>query len=148
MIQVQISTKIYPSEDENRIFELFQLFDEECEIEISERNEDGIREASTNLTGIESLTFLYQTVRKTRTVEAFRQFMLKRIEPEDTQVTFMMNKQVLTKKKAVLCRYSTESPLGPIWITISSKNLLRLIDYLFPHTEKGKVIEVAYQPTE
>ncbi len=37
--------------------------------------------------------------------------------------------------------FTTESPLGPIEIEISTNNPEKLIDWLAPRTKKGKIVQ-------
>ena len=49
-------------------------------------------------------------------------------------------------KKFHFCHSVEESPMGPVWIKIESDDILRLLDYLVPHTIKGQPQEVNYIP--
>jgi uncharacterized protein len=146
MIQLTLTATIHPSEDEAILREIFSKFGEGGEIEVVSSLNSPEKTLTMSLMGLNSLFFLFNQVRKTRTVEAFRQHLLNQIEPGDTQTSFLVNKQVLTKDKVVLCRSSKESPLGPIRVTLQSNDILELINYLFPPTEKGKVIEANFTP--
>ena len=148
MIQVTLKTKIHPSEDEAIIREILSQFGESFTFEITEISPSGVQEISANMTGLEATHFIFSQIRKNRTVEAFRQHLLNQLDPNGADITFMVNKQILTKGKIILCKTSSESPLGPVWITLSSSNLPLLIDYIFPPTEKGKVLESQVIPNE
>ncbi|WP_457559338.1 hypothetical protein [Candidatus Harpocratesius sp.] len=148
MITLTLFTKIYPSEDPNIIEQILAQFGTSEKIEIKDSSESHVKEIQMVFHGRENTNFIFSQIRKNRTVEAFRQFLLAKLEHETHSITFMINKQVLTKGKIVLCKTPSESPLGPVWVTLESTNLPILIDYLFPPTEKGKVIEAKIIPVE
>ena len=49
-------------------------------------------------------------------------------------------------KKFHFCHSPEESPMGPVWIKIESDDITRVLEYLVPHTIKGKPQEVNYLP--
>lgn len=144
MIKLQVQTKIYPTEDSQRISTLLHTIYPFSEFNISEPDEKGIQTITGIAEGAASLQYLFQQVRQQRTVEAVRRHVLYRIDLNHNKVTFLIHKQALVKHRIVLCQDPRESPLGPISITITSEKIEALIDYLFPATEKGKVLEVDY----
>jgi predicted RNA binding protein with dsRBD fold (UPF0201 family) len=87
---------------------------------------------------------MYEGLRKQRIVESARKFLMSKARNQ--QVSFMLNKQALFMKKFHFCHSPNESPMGPVWITIETPNILRLLEYLVPHTIKGKPQEVDYVP--
>ncbi len=148
MIQVTLITKINPSEDEAVIREILTQFGESFTFDIKEISLVGVKKITGKMTGLEATHFIYSQVRKNRTVEAFRQYLLNQLDPNSDEITFMINKQILTNGKIVLVNTMKESPLGPVWITLSSSNLTILVDYLFPPTEMGKVLESRVIPID
>ncbi|MHA1776987.1 MAG: hypothetical protein DRO88_03820 [Promethearchaeia archaeon] len=141
MITITLYTKIYPSEDQEIIEQILNQFGIAENSVISEISNTPVKSIEKTFHGLESTHFIFNQVRRNRTVEAFRQFLLARLKPEADSITFMINKQVLTNGKIVLCKTPSESPLGPVWVTLKSANLLLLINYLFPPTQKGIVLE-------
>ena len=77
-------------------------------------------------------------------MESARNHLMKKAR--DEQVSFMLHKQALFMKKFHFCHSVEESPMGPVWIKIESDDILRLLDYLVPHTIKGQPQEVNYIP--
>ncbi|MHA1646867.1 MAG: RNA-binding domain-containing protein [Promethearchaeota archaeon] len=154
MITLKIRTIIYPSEDLKqikRIFEYFYPFSlstESEEIKISEPNDIHKSIASATINGLHALDFLFTQVRKQRIVEAVRKFVLERMDLNNNICKFLLHKQTLTKGSIVLCSEPEESPLGPVEIEISAENIEYVLNYLFPETEHGKVLEVSYIPEE
>ena len=148
MIKLEIKTKIYPTEENEIIFKIFRNFYPFEKLEPSIPNEDGESELHAEITGINSLNFIFNRVRRQRIVETARNHAIDRMYTIDNTCSFMLNKQALTQGKIALCETASESPLGPVNIRISANNIERVINYLFPHTEKGKVLEVNYKPEE
>ncbi|MHA1618717.1 MAG: hypothetical protein ACTSVZ_05490 [Promethearchaeota archaeon] len=148
MIQVTLTTQINPSEDEAVIREILTQFGESFTFDIQEISLVGVKKITAKMTGLEATHFIYSQVRRNRTVETFRQYLLNQLDPNSEDITFMVNKQILTQGKIVLSNTMKESPLGPVWITLSSSNVPFLIDYLFPPTEMGKVLELGVIPDE
>ena len=99
---------------------------------------------SATANGIESLSSMHEGLRKQRTVESARKHLMRKAQ--DEHVSFMLHKQALFMKKFHFCHSVKESPMGPVWIKIESDNILRLLEYLVPHTIKGKPQEVDYMP--
>ena len=148
MIKLEIKTKIYPTEENEAIFNIFHYFYPFEELFPSKPNSKGEKELYAEITGIKSLHFLFNRVRRQRIVEVARKHAVDRINTIDNTCAFMLNKQALTQGKISLCETAEESPLGPVDIKIGAKNIEMVINYLFPHTEKGKVLEVDYKPVE
>ena len=148
MIQVTLKTKINPSEDEAVIREILTQFGESFTFDTKEISLVGVKKITATMTGLEATHFIHTQVRRNRTVETFRQYLLNQLDPNSDEITFMINKQILTQGKIVLVNTMKESPLGPVWITLSSSNLTILVDYLFPPTEMGKVLESRVIPDE
>ena len=98
------------------------------------------------LVGIESLVFLFRQTRRQRVVEAVRRYAIERMDLNHNQCDLLLHKQALFQKRIAVCGDPTESPLDHVQVTIISDNIERVIEYLFPHTELGKVLEVNYIP--
>lgn len=144
MIRLTVQTHIYPTEDRERISELIKMLYPFSQLYLSEPDERGIISLKGEAEGSSTLEFLFRQVRQQRTVEAVRRHVIHRIDLNHSQVTFLIHKQALMKHRVVLCQDPTESPLGPIRISIKSEKIEAVINYLFPPTEKGKVLEVDY----
>lgn len=148
MILVNISTQVFPTEDLNVIKKIFNYFSNFEQLEETTPNEKGIFEVSASIEGLAGLTFLFRQSRKQRIVQAIRNHVENVMDLYANTCVFMLNKQALTQGFIGICQTPSESPLGPIHIKISATNIERVIDYLFPPTEKGRVLEVDYTPTE
>ncbi len=71
---------------------------------------------------------LYEALRKRRTLAVARRLLLNQVEEGKTHL--LLNKQAAFVGTLVLCEDQAESPLGPIEMTIETKNLDSFIDWL------------------
>ena len=145
MIELHLSTKLYPTEDRENIISLFNLFYDFSNVKINEENSEHVRIIEASAEGRKSLNYLFQQIRRQRTVEAVRKQVLRRMDLNHQKVTFYLHKQALMNNKIVLCKNQDESPLGPLILTIKAKDIEHIIEYLFPPTKDGKVLEVNYE---
>ena len=145
MIELHISTKLYPTEDREKIISLFNLFYDFSDKKMSEEDSEHVRIIEASAEGKESLNYLFQQIRRQRTVEAVRKQVLRRMDLNHQKVTFFIHKQALMNNKIVLCKNQDESPLGPIILTIKAKDIEFIINYLFPPTKDGRVLEATYE---
>lgn len=148
MIKLTVKIPVYPTELEASIQKIFEHFNpaEDFVSSISKSEENGLKIMSMTMQGIESLTFLFRHSRRQRIVEAVRRYTLELMDLNHNQCLLLLNKQALFQKKITVCSEASDSPLGPVQVQIESYNIERLVDYLFPHTKMGKVIEVDYIP--
>ncbi len=132
---------IFPTENIDKIKQICNLFTELDNFDdlIHEKNE--YKEIRFIIEGIEGLKFLFSQVRKQKIVEAVRGHVYNFINVDMNRCSFILNKQALTMGKVGLCYNSDESPLGPVRITISANHIESVINYLFPPTENGQVLE-------
>lgn len=150
LIKLSIETEMHYSEDkqiiEDAISRIYNF--EEFETVISEKEEEsGLKIIRAQAEGIHTLSNLFTMVREQQIVESVRNHVLNRVYPKRTKVKFALHKQALTRGRISLVSFPGESPLGPIIITIESGStiqLTKLVEWLFPRTDKGKVIEVKY----
>jgi predicted RNA binding protein with dsRBD fold (UPF0201 family) len=143
-MKLVLKAKIYPTEDEQAIFAIFHKFYSFNELTPSKPNEFGVRELFAQIEGVHAISFLYAQVRKQRIVEAVRHFLLYKIDYGTNSCRFFVHKQALTQGIITLCNDFNDSPLGAIELELSGNNILEIIEYLVPPTEKGKVLEVNY----
>lgn len=117
----------------------------EASVSPSEDPEKVIR-AMTNLTGgkgmvdpntgrprvvgdtLESLNEMREQFRDRRVRGAARRLLLYGVKGKTTSL--MMNRQAAAAGVAALCGSPEESPLGPIYVTIQSKEVEKVIDWL------------------
>jgi predicted RNA binding protein with dsRBD fold (UPF0201 family) len=148
MIKLDVSTKMFPTEEMDLIRKMItHLYDFE-NVLFSPPDADGVVEVSANAEGPKTLFFLFSQTRREHIVEAVRNWALAEMIIKKNTCEFDLNKQALMQGYIALSTEPDDSPLGPVHIRISANKIEPLINYLFAHTEKGKVIEVDYVPTE
>ena len=145
MIKIELKVEVNPTEEPEKILEVLNHF---AEIDRDHITIDSISENhflySTTVEGRVSLQPMYNGLRSQRTVESARKYLMGKMR--ETTVSFMLNKQALFVNKFHFCHSPEESPMGPIWVKIESDDILRVLEYLVPHTLKGKPQEVNYLP--
>lgn len=144
MIETYVEMVYYPTEDYDalvRVFEnLFPITEESIETE----DFGPFKKLSAKMTGLSGINQMYEKFRAQSIVETARGQFYSKIKGDS--VSFMLHKQGLYMSKFHFCHDEGESPMGPVWVTIKSDNIERLIDYLTPHTEKGRVLEPGFIP--
>jgi len=148
VISLKIKMNLYPTEEKENLVILFNFFFPFETITTSEPDSSGVSEMSAEIQGINALNFIYKQVRKQRTVEALRHFILPRIIFNTNSCKFLIHKQALSMGKVVLCKTKAESPLGPVYLEYKANKIEDVIEYLFPPTERGRVIEANYTPED
>ncbi|MGB9959804.1 MAG: RNA-binding domain-containing protein [Candidatus Bathyarchaeales archaeon] len=83
--------------------------------------------------GIESLTKLYNLLRRERIRDAARSVLFEGLSGKT--VTFFLNKQVAFAGHVSFSKAVAESPLGPIKVEIKCDDPRQLIDWLAPKTQ-------------
>ncbi len=148
VISLKIKMNLYPTEEKENLVNLFNFFFPFEIITTSEPDSSGVSEMSAEITGGDALNFIYTQVRRQRTVEAFRHFILPRIIFNTNSCKFLIHKQALSMGKVVLCKTQHESPLGPVYLEFKANKIEDVIEYLFPPTEKGRVLEIDFSPED
>lgn len=87
---------------------------------------------------LSTLSPLHRKLREQKILETARTILKK--SASNDSVTFFLNKQAAYAGHVHFCEPERESPLGPITVNITSENLDLLIDWLAPHTIKGKPV--------
>ena len=75
-----------------------------------------------------SLEVLRNQFRDRHVRGAARKLLLSSLKGDSTSL--MLNKQAATVGVVALCSSADQSPLGPIYVTINSKQIVTLIDWL------------------
>lgn len=148
VISLKIKMNLYPTEEKEILVKLFHFFYPFETITTSAPDSSGVSEMSAEIIGKDALNFIYKQVRKQRTVEALRHFVLPRIIFNTNSCKFLIHKQALSMGKVVLCKTKEESPLGPVYLEFRANKIEDVIEYLFPPTAKGRVIEANYNPED
>lgn len=148
MIELHLSTRIFPSEDIERIKKIFTFFYPFTNFTIIDFPEEIYKEISASATGIDCLHNLFIQIRKQQIIPAMRMALIEQVDSSSNSLEFMIHKQFMTQNRINLCEQEDESALGPIYIRISAKHIRPVFDYLFPPSEGDTVIEVSEIPKE
>jgi predicted RNA binding protein with dsRBD fold (UPF0201 family) len=77
---------------------------------------------------IDSLEKIFENIRSTNSQKTFLRNLENNLKKDSTW--FYLNKQAAFVDKIIICEDSIESPLGPIIISITSKQIDSIIDWL------------------
>jgi len=120
--KIDASCAINPSEDPSKVKEAISNVLPNIEIQLSE---DSIKATSQNL---ETLTNIFDTINSRRIYRVYRRCLNKNRSEDSTW--FYLNKQAALANTIVLCDEPEESPLGPIKIILTSRDIEQIIDWL------------------
>jgi len=122
-LKVMVSTPLKRSEDPGRVRSAIENV---LGAGVSLKERDG----QIQFVGFdeEFLYPLYEAIRKRRTLAVARRLLLNQAEEGKTHI--LLNKQAAFVGILVLCEDEAESPMGPIEMTIETKNLESFIDWL------------------
>lgn len=118
---------INSSEDPKKVEQAVSNILDDVEIKI---NNDTLKASSKN---IESLNKIYETIHARKTQKVYRRQLNQNMMGDTTW--FYLNKQAAFAKAVALCSEADESPLGPIKVILSSKNIERVIEWLLSDYE-------------
>ena len=113
---------INPSEDKTKVEQAITNILPEIEIQI---NDDSLKATSQNL---ETLSNIFEVIHSHKTQRVYRRFLNNNLVNDSTW--FYLNKQAAFSNTVSLCDEAEESPLGPIKIVLTSKNIEDIIDWL------------------
>ncbi len=119
---IDASCAINPSEDPSKVKEAISNVLPNIEIQLSE---DSIKATSQNL---ETLTNIFDAINSRRIHRVYRRCLNKNRSEDSTW--FYLNKQAALANTIVLCDEPEESPLGPIKIIFTSRDIEQIIDWL------------------
>ncbi|MCG2887894.1 MAG: hypothetical protein L7H21_02465 [Sulfolobales archaeon] len=133
MPRVIAEVLVWPSEDRNKVIQaLNNVFEYD---ELTEEREGYAVKLIAVSNSLKGLQKLHKMLREERILDSARKHLLNGLESD--KLVFMLNKQVAFVGKVVFADSDRESPLGPIKITVESKNPLAVVDWLAPKTAKG-----------
>jgi predicted RNA binding protein with dsRBD fold (UPF0201 family) len=120
--KIEAYCEINPSEDPKKI--------EQVMINVLNNVEFKINKGSITATSreIESLSKIRESIQKHRSQNVYSRFLDNNLDGDETW--FYLNKQAAFANSISLCEHTDESALGPIKITIRSKNIERVIEWL------------------
>ncbi len=113
---------INPSEDKTKVEQAISNILPDIEIQI---NDDSLKATSQNL---ETLSYIFEVIHSRKIQRVYRRFLGNNLRNDSTW--FYLNKQAALSNTVALCDNEDESPLGPIKIILTSKNIEEIIDWL------------------
>ncbi len=113
---------INPSEDPKKLEQAITNVLVDVNVKI---NNESIQAKSTNL---ESLKKIYDAIHSHQSKNAYRRQLNQNLHQDSSW--FYLNKQAAFANTIALCSESDESPLGPIKIVLTSKNIENIIEWL------------------
>ena len=113
---------INPSEDQTKVEQAVSNILPDVEIQI---NNDSLKATSENL---KTLSNIFEVIHSRKTQRVYRLFLNNNLRNDSTW--FYLNKQAAFSNSIALCDNEEESPMGPIKIVLTSKNIEDVIDWL------------------
>ncbi|PUA33245.1 MAG: hypothetical protein B7O98_02080 [Zestosphaera tikiterensis] len=142
MFLLRVKAELRPTEDEEKVFKaLKNLFEFERLEVIDSYPYKAVVGESKNIT---SLKKLHDILRQERILDAVRNVLIK--SKSGSTVEFKLHKQSAYVGRVSLITYDSESPLGPIVVTISSDKIDEVIEWLAPKTVSGHPIHERPMP--
>ncbi len=119
--KIDVSCTINPSEDQTKVEQAISNILPDIEIQI---NDDSLKATSQNL---ETLSNIFEVIHSHKIQRVYRRFLNNNLRNDSTW--FYLNKQAAFSNTISLCDEAEESPLGPIKIVLTSKNIEDVIDW-------------------
>ncbi len=120
--KIDVYCTINPSEDRTKVEEAISNILPDIEIQI---NDDSLKATSQNL---ETLSNIFEVIHSHKIQRVYKRFLNNNLRNDSTW--FYLNKQAAFSNTVSLCDEAEESPLGPIKIVLTSKNIEEVIDWL------------------
>ncbi|MFP3219342.1 MAG: RNA-binding domain-containing protein [Acidilobus sp.] len=134
--EVVVEAEVRPTESEDKVLRaIYNVFEPERVEKVQVGDHEIIRARATSLS---SLLKLHRLLRVQEILEAARSYMLKEVRGDT--VTILLHKQAAYEGKVSLLSWASESPLGPIKISIKHPNIRDVIDWLAPQTSHGRAL--------
>ena len=119
--KIDVYCTINPSEDQTKVEQAISNILPDIEIQI---NDDSLKATSQNL---ETLSNIFEVIHSHKIQRVYRRFLSNNLRNDSTW--FYLNKQAAFSNTISLCDEAEESPLGPIKIVLTSKNIEDIIDW-------------------
>jgi hypothetical protein len=120
--KIDVYCTINPSEDQTKVEQAISNILPDIEIQI---NDDSLKATSQNL---ETLSNIFEVIHSHKIQRVYKRFLNNNLRNDSTW--FYLNKQAAFSNTVSLCDEAEESPLGPIKIVLTSKNIEEIIDWL------------------
>ena len=120
--KVEVVCSINPSEDPAKVEQAVSNIIDNTDIKTSKY---ALKATSKE---IESLAKIHESIANHNTKKIYYRILNENLEGNSTW--FYLNKQAAFANNVAVCEHDDESPLGPIKIILSSKNIERVIEWL------------------
>lgn len=120
--KIEAYSSLNPSEDPKKITTAILNILPDCEIKIGNFSASGI---SHELISLEKI---YDTIHSRKSQNSLRRNLEKNLDNNTTW--FYLNKQAAFADKVAICDEAEESPLGPIKIIMTSRNIEQIIEWI------------------
>lgn len=121
-VEIRVECDVYPSEDPAKVVRAAKNVIGNCSPELIDGR---LRVLTKNL---ETLSTIYEQVRSRRILGVFSKVLMRNMQGNSTW--FYLNKQAAYAGTVSICEEESESPLGPIKVTIASDRLEAVVDWL------------------
>ena len=128
-VKVTLEAALAPSEDPKKVLDAMRSIFVENAV-LADQSSRMIKLVSEELN---SLNFLRDQLRDRHIRGAARKLLLSELKGDSTSM--MLNRQAATVGVVALCSSADQSPLGPIYATIRSKQIEAVIDWLTAYEE-------------
>ncbi|MCK4953047.1 hypothetical protein KAS14_04620 [Candidatus Bathyarchaeota archaeon] len=129
-IDVCVEVEVKPTEDSDKVRKAVENIIWDAEFKITPQRGGSLLTAKAK--GIDSLTKIFNLLRRERVLDAARSVLFKGLD--EKSITFYLNKQVAYAGHLSFSEPTAESPLGPIKVKIRGDNLREFIEWLTPKT--------------
>ncbi len=119
--KIDVYCTINPSEDQTKVEQAISNILPDIKIQI---NDDSLKAISQNL---KTLSNIFEVIHSHKIQRVYRRFLNNNLRNDSTW--FYLNKQAAYSNTISLCDEAEESPLGPIKIVLTSKNIEDIIDW-------------------
>ena len=120
--KIELFCSLNPSEDPSKIEFAIENILSNSKIKTEKFS---IKASSNELNSLEKI---HEAIVSMKSQRIFQRTLEKNLDIDSTW--FYLNKQAAFAEKIAICEKSDESPLGPIKIVLTSKNIDRIIDWL------------------
>lgn len=120
--KIEAYSSLNPSEDPKKINSAILNILPGCEIKTGKFSASGI---SHELLSLEKI---YDTIHSRKSQNSLRRNLEKNLDNNTTW--FYLNKQAAFADKVAICDEAEESPLGPIKIIMTSRNIAQIIEWI------------------
>jgi len=119
--KIDVYCTINPSEDQTKVEQAISNILPDIEIQIID---DSLKATSQNL---ETLSNIFEVIHSHKIQRVYGRFLNNNLRNDSTW--FYLNKQAAFSNTVSLCDEAEESPMGPIKIVLTSKNIEDIIDW-------------------